>query len=362
MLERLWTSILEIVAQFVTPDWGKLVSLIPVFMAIVVVLVLVGTFRALMTAPPARRGKQPIRPRTPVGIHLPGPSFAPVFAAIGVALLLLGLVFGGVILALGAVALILTLLYWLAEGLRIYDHDIGAVAPTLPAVIDRGPPPGVHMPGPSFRPILGGIGLFLLMLGLVFGGWLLLAGVIALVATLVGWLADALKEYRKTVEADRTGHLESLPPPRTPATLLTGLTVLVLGAIFLQATVFSTNPANATPAGSGAPPASAGAGTSGASPSAPPAADVLVRAKNVAFVQSSWVAPAGKPFTVALDNQDAGIPHNVALKNAAGEIVWTGAPFSGVATQVYEVPAIPAGKYTFLCTVHPTMTGNATLE
>ena len=67
------------------------------------------------------------------------------------------------------------------------------------------------MPGPSFRPFLGAIGTGMLMLGLVFGGWLLAAGVIALIATLVGWLVDARKEYVKAVEADRTGHLESLP-------------------------------------------------------------------------------------------------------------------------------------------------------
>ena len=33
MLERLWTSILELMAQVVTPDWGVLVSLIPVGIA-----------------------------------------------------------------------------------------------------------------------------------------------------------------------------------------------------------------------------------------------------------------------------------------------------------------------------------------
>ena len=32
------------------------------------------------------------------------------------------------------------------------------------------------------------------------------------------------------------------------------------------------------------------------------------------------------------------------------------------ATKVYDVPALPAGAYTFVCTVHPTMTGTATLE
>ena len=56
----------------------------------------------------------------------------------------------------------------------------------------------------------------MLMLGLVFGGWLLAAGRHRAVATLVGWLVDARKEYVKAVEADTTGHLESLPAPRTP--------------------------------------------------------------------------------------------------------------------------------------------------
>ena len=36
--------------------------------------------------------------------------------------------------------------------------------------------------------------------------------------------------------------------------------------------------------------------------------------------------------------------------------------FAGVATKVYDVPALPAGAYTFVCTIHPTMTGTATLK
>ena len=55
------------------------------------------------------------------------------------------------------------------------------------------------------------------MLGLVFGEWVLAAGVIALISTLVGWLIDAVKEYRKTVEADTTGHLENIPEPQVAA-------------------------------------------------------------------------------------------------------------------------------------------------
>ena len=41
--------------------------------------------------------------------------------------------------------------------------------------------------------------LAVLMLGLVFPGWLLAVGVIALILTLVGWLTDANREFGRTV-------------------------------------------------------------------------------------------------------------------------------------------------------------------
>ena len=195
MLERIWTRILQLTAEFVTPDWGKIIGVIPVIMAVFVVIFLLWMIRRIRGAPPARRGKRRIEPRTPAGIHMPGPSFAPAFAAVGVFLLFLGLVFNGWILLLGVIALVLTLFYWLAEGVRIYDKDIGVDTTTqLPAVIDAGPPPGVHMPGPSWRPFLGAFGMFSLFLGLVFGGWLLTAGIIAIIAKLVGWMGEAVKE------------------------------------------------------------------------------------------------------------------------------------------------------------------------
>jgi hypothetical protein len=192
MLERIWTNILLFITEFVSPDWGKLIGLMPVAIVLVVVLVLLWTFRSLARAKPARRGKQPLPPATPAGIHMPGPSFAPVFGAIGLFLVLLGLVFGGISLFLGLIALVLTLLYWLAEGLRVYDKDIGPTTTSVPAVVHDGPPPGVHMPGPSWRPFLGAFGLFAVMLGLVFGEWVLAAGIIVLIATLIGWLADGV--------------------------------------------------------------------------------------------------------------------------------------------------------------------------
>jgi plastocyanin len=375
MLEQLWNGFLELTSQFVIPDWGVLVALaLPVGTVVLVAIGLVWIFRRLLTAPPARRGVRRASPRTPAGVHMPGPSPAPIFAAIGTALLLLGLVFGGVALVLGVIALVLTLLYWLAEGLRIYDHDIEPTTTVLPARVDTGPPPGVHMPGPSFRPIMGALGTALLFLGLVFGGWLLAVGVFALVVGLIGWLFDARKEYVKTVEADRTGHLESLPAPNTPSRLFAILAVLVVAAAVAQSGVLTTGSANGgtpgssnAPGGSAAPAPSGGSGApaSGA-PGSPPAdggpADVTVVAKDIAFDQANWTGPADKPFKLAFDNEDAGVPHNIAIKDASGAEVFKGDIFNGVETRVYDVPALPAGQYTFACSVHSNMSGTATLQ
>lgn len=374
MLEQVWNGILELVAQLVIPDWGGLIALLPVGILILIAVGLFATFRRLRAAPPARRGLGRLPPRTPAGIHMPGPSFAPFLAAIGVFLLFLGLVFGGAILPMGAIALVLTLLYWLAEAVRLYDHDIAPTRSNIPSRVDAVAPPGIHMPGPSFRPILGALGTALLFLGLVYGDWLLVVGVIALVAGLIGWLVDARGEYLKTVDADRTGHLENLPPPRPPSRLFATLAVLLVGAVVLQSGVLTTGQANggtpgtsANPGGSGAtgpsgaPGSSANPGGSG-SPPGGPAADVTVEARGILFLEAAWSGPADKPFTIAFANEDPGTPHNIAIKDSSGAEVWKGDIFNGPETRVYDVPPLPAGQYAFICSVHPNMSGTATLQ
>jgi hypothetical protein len=368
MLQELWDGILELTGQFVIPDWGSVIALLPLIVLVLVAIVLVWMFLRIRRAAPPRRGKVRIEPRTPAGVHMPGPSWAPIFASAGAFLMFLGLVFGGWILVLGVVALLLTLAYWLGEALRIYDHDLGATAPALPAPAHAGPPPGVHMPGPSFRPFLGAVGSAMLMLGLVFGGWLFAVGVIALIVTLIGWLTDAGHEYRRTVEADATGHLDSGPEPRTPRRLLWALGLLLVFGVVLQAGWLPPSSAEGgagtPPTGeagpSGAPAGSGGPESSGGAP--PPEADVVLVAFNIAFDLASFTAPADTPFAIALVNNDANVPHNVELKDGAGTSVFTGEIFPGVDTRIYDVPALPAGAYTFLCTVHPSMTGTATIQ
>ncbi len=369
MLDEIWNGFLELTSKFVMPDWGGLVALMPVGIFALVVLVVLNQLRKLATAAPARRGKQRIAPRTPAGIHLPGPSWAPVFAAIGAFLLFLGLVFGGVTIILGLIGLAIGLLYWLREAIVIYDRDIEQTGPQLPAVTHQGPPEGVHMPGPSFRPLLASLGMALLFAGLVFGGWILAVGVLALIVSLLGWLRDARGEYAKVEEADRTGHLQNLPDPRMPSTLLAVFAVLVVGSVLLQTGVLPPGQASgdegasgAPPPGSGQPPASPGG--SGGPGGPPPPADVTITAQGVAFVEKEFTAPADQAFTIAFVNDDNGVQHNVALHEGSptGAEAWRGDIFPGVETRVYQVPELPAGTYGFICSVHPQMTGTATLE
>lgn len=363
MLDDLWNGFLELTAQFVIPDWGAVVALLPILVMFLVIAVLLRIFLKLFHQAPARRGKARIEPLTPDGIHMPGPSFAPIVASLGAFLLFLGLVFGGLVLVVGAIGLVVGLLYWLREALRVYERDTGAVAPGLPAVIHPGPPPGVHMPGPSYRPFLGALGAAMLMLGLVFGEWVLAVGVIALIVTLLGWLVDARKEYVKTEEADTTGHLENIPDPRTPSLLLVGLGILLVGAVVIQGGwVPPRGASGGEVAVSSAPPAGGPSGEPAGSGAPPPAADVTLTAKGILFLEPSFTAPADTPFTLAFINEDAGTPHNVELKDPSGGVAYLGEIFPGIATTVYDVPALPAGAYTFLCTVHPSMTGTATVQ
>ncbi|MEI7743839.1 MAG: c-type cytochrome [Chloroflexota bacterium] len=114
---------------------------------------------------------------------------------------------------------------------------------------------------------------------------------------------------------------------------------------------------NAPAASSAAPSASAG-GSAAPSASAAPAVTVVKEAAlNVAFTVPELSVPADAPFSIEFDNQDAGMPHNIQIKGADGGILFDGDLVNGPGTVTYNVPALPAGTYTFVCKVHPNMTG-----
>ena len=105
-------------------------------------------------------------------------------------------------------------------------------------------------------------------------------------------------------------------------------------------------------------------GTSAAeTPSAPSGAtagDATIVAKDIKFQQPQVAVKAGAPLAVVFVNQD-GAPHNIKISDAAGKEVFKGDIVSN-ATVTYQVPALAAGTYTFICEVHPDMNGTITAQ
>lgn len=86
-------------------------------------------------------------------------------------------------------------------------------------------------------------------------------------------------------------------------------------------------------------------------------AGVTITSGPMQFDTDTLAAPAGADFTLLYVNEGP-MPHNVAIytddstRSAlfVGEVIETG-------NIVYEVPAIPAGRYLFMCDLHPEMKG-----
>ncbi len=124
--------------------------------------------------------------------------------------------------------------------------------------------------------------------------------------------------------------------------------------------------AGASAAPSGAAPPSAAPASSGPSaapsPSGASGSTLNLLAAGIQFDQAALSAPANTPFVIDFTNNDAGIQHNVAIKSASGDQVFTGDFVTGAGSTAYDVPALPAGTYTFMCTLHPNMTGTLTVK
>jgi plastocyanin len=357
-------TLLSVAAVFITPNWSGLLALFPVFLAILFIAWFAFTTRKWATAGPRRRAPARVAPVTPPTVHMPGGSSAPIVVAIGAFALFAGLIIGGAALLVGAIVLVITLLAWFREAVRDYDHLESA--PQLPAVVHEGPPPGVHMPGPSIRPLLGALGAGALIGGLVVGGWVLVLAVVFLVWTLLGWLVDFTAEYRKVEQADHTGHLENIPDRPIPlralqvfAVAFVALGAWQLGIIPPAGSATAGGPgASGAPAGSGAPGASGGGG-------APPGA-LAVTAMNIEYDVKSLDVEAGKPFTISFKNDDpASVKHDVDLHSADGSQLIKDQPtIDGGTSQAYQYDALQPGTYQYICSVHsiPAMTGTITVK
>ncbi|HEY8239121.1 MAG TPA: cupredoxin domain-containing protein [Candidatus Limnocylindrales bacterium] len=355
-------TLLDVAAAFIIPDWRALILLLPIALALLFAVWFLFTVRKFATLGPRRRAPARVQPVTPASIHMPGGSSAPILVAFGAAFLFVGLVVGGIALWIGVVAIVVTLVAWFREAMRDYDQIESTQL--VPVVVHEGPPPGVHMPGPSIRPLLGALGSAALLGGLVVGGWVLILAVVFLVYTLIGWLIDFTAEYRKVEEADKTGHLENIPDRKLPLRTLQVFAVLFALVGLYQLGIFPppAPAAGGVPGASGAPAASGGA-TTGCGPAAPGALALV--AKDAKFNTKALDAPAGKPFAIFLCNEDgAVVPHDVEIRSSDGATLQKQPPTPGGTSSTYQYTPLETGAYVFICSIHPIaqMTGTLTVN
>ena len=156
------------------------------------------------------------------------------------------------------------------------------------------------------------------------------------------------------------------------AALLAALTFVIAACASAEDAAWTYAPPPTEVAASGAPSGAPGSPAPSAEPSAPPSAEpsapasqaaspatggetVTVTAANIAFDPTELQVPADTPFTLELVNNDASVPHDVAIRDQGGTELFKTDVFPGVETRSFDAPALPAGSYTWVCTVHPNM-------
>ena len=171
---------------------------------------------------------------------------------------------------------------------------------------------------------------------------------------------------------------------RLSALALLVLTLVACGSSAAPGWTYAPAPSpsaggSATASGSAVPSAGASASAPAASPSAAASGSAApsggagtvtitapVGAATGGFDPTTADAAADTPFTLVFDNQDDQAPHNLVLQNADGSKVAVEgdtAFFTGPGTRQYNVPALAAGDYPFVCEVHPTtMKGTLTVK
>lgn len=105
-------------------------------------------------------------------------------------------------------------------------------------------------------------------------------------------------------------------------------------------------------------------GCGASEPSTAPAPDegppalIDIVAADIAFEPTSITIPAGVDVRVHITNRDAAVPHNVALQAGPGFATKLIASeiMTGPAVNDLDIPGLVAGRYRFVCEVHPMMT------
>lgn len=379
-----WTQVLDFLSKLITPVWNDLIPLLPLALVGLIALFFLNLALQWRRAGALNRSRlaRPLRAGAPpAGVHLPGPSRWPFVLPIAGTLVFFALAlaprrapgetsqpFNFPLLAVGLLVGVVAVAGWLRDAMHEWRrtasaeggiahipgaHPVGGGAVALAGPARRlplEPPPGVHLPGPSPWPFLAPIALLVLFFGVVLHPALILGGIVMGAIAALGWLRDAGSEYRQT----DAGHAPE-PTTRDPARAFPRRLVKLYGAIFAACLVIAFAPGvigflTAKPS-----PAAAGGGTGGGTA---PSSQVEIAAQTIQFTKKELVVVAGTPFTITFDNHDPA-PHNVAILHAPGDAnpLFQGEIFAGPGQRTYNVPAIPAGSYPFVCSVHANMTG-----
>jgi cytochrome c oxidase subunit 2 len=87
---------------------------------------------------------------------------------------------------------------------------------------------------------------------------------------------------------------------------------------------------------------------------------IEIKANNTQFDIDEFEVPAETEFCIAFENQE-NVPHNVAILEG-GEPLFEGSFLNEAGSTTYNVPALPAGEYSFVCQAHvQAMSGDVTV-
>jgi plastocyanin len=86
---------------------------------------------------------------------------------------------------------------------------------------------------------------------------------------------------------------------------------------------------------------------------------IQITSKDLAFDTNKLSVSGSAPFSIVFDNEDRGIPHNVAIytDSSGATPLFVGGRVDGRRTVIYRVRALPQGTYFFRCDFHHQMNG-----
>ena len=406
---EIWTWLLAFIATIIIPVWNDLIQYLPLLLVGLTIVSVLGLIWYWQRASAANRPRVP-KPvpsgRKPDDLHLPGPSLWPFVAPVGLLLMVFALAFGAfqplasfliliaailgspinwllfelglaservhisvpiaseggstlaamAVLGIGLAISVIGVIGWYLDAGKEYVEveagghghaELPAQATATGPAWAMDPPPGVHLPGPSAWPFLAPVGLFFIVAGLIFGPALLIGGLIMAAIAAVGWTLDADKEL---IDVEAHGH--ATPQSRDPEKAWPNALIPIYGAVAVVVLVFTLLPWMLSFLPSG------GAAEEVRGPA--PVGMPFVSASAVTHFDVTEIATfANEPFSIEFENNQEAVPHNVAIYETPAQEVefFLGEIFDGVDTRIYDVGALSAGEYFYVCSVHPPMTG-----